>query len=248
MDSTSRDRLRELYLVACALIDSMNANVQPGQGDIWKYAGYKQYIRKYNQLLVAVSKITAIDAVLDAYDYSKIPDAGDAIGLQQQELFQSVHANLSVLKAYLENKLAMKQDEITNLVNFFKANLRRAVFDIPEKELDIQNAVEQLLIGRGLTKGVDYDRETGRVKVSIKECVPDFIFPKLGLALEVKLSKDRNRSRVIVDEINADIRAYGTKYSALVFIVYDLGSIRDEVEFKHGLELADSVSILVIKH
>jgi hypothetical protein len=51
-----------------------------------------------------------------------------------------------------------------------------------------------LLIGRGFTKGIDYDRETGRVKVSIKEVVPDFVFPKLGLALEVKLSTDKDKA------------------------------------------------------
>jgi hypothetical protein len=95
---------------------------------------------------------------------------------------------------------------------------------------------------------VDYDRETGRVKVSIKEFVPDFIFQRLGLALEVKLSKDATKSRTIVDEINADIQAYGKKYAYVLFVVYDLGSIRDEQEFKRDLELLDSVTVIVVKH
>lgn len=99
-----------------------------------------------------------------------------------------------------------------------------------------------------MVKGVDYDRETGRVKVSIKEVVPDFILPKLGLAIEVKLSKDRSKSKIIVDEINADIMSYGKEYASILFIVYDLGSIRDEVEFKRDLEITDGVSLIVVKH
>ena len=122
------------------------------------------------------------------------------------------------------------------------------MFSEPALEVEVQNAIEQLLIGRGYQKGIDYDREVGRVKVSIKEVIPDFIFPRLGLALEVKLSKDKSKSRQIVDEINADIQAYSAKYAFILFVVYDLGSIRDEDEFKHDLQATDGVSVIVVKH
>jgi hypothetical protein len=111
-----------------------------------------------------------------------------------------------------------------------------------------KNAVEQLLIGRGLTKGLDYDRETGRVKVSIKEVVPDFVLPQLSLAIEVKLAKTDTKSKAIVDEINADIQAYGRSYAHLLFIVYDLGTIRDIVEFTRDLESVAGVEAIVVKH
>ena len=64
------------------------------------------------------------------------------------------------------------------------------------------------MIGRGFSRGIDYEREKGRVKVSIKEVVPDIIFPRLSLAIEVKLCRDQSKARRIVDEINADIQAY----------------------------------------
>ena len=111
----------------------------------------------------------------------------------------------------------------------------------------MQDAVEALLIGRRLQKGVDYDREVGRVKVSAKEVVPDFIMPRLSLAIEVKLIKTPSRVRLVVDEINADIRAYSKGYRSLLFIVYDLGHIRDEIEFKQDLEDPGNVSIVVVK-
>jgi hypothetical protein len=99
-----------------------------------------------------------------------------------------------------------------------------------------------------MAKGTDYDREAGRVKTSGKESVPDFIFPRLKLCLEVKLSKSLDKLRAIVDEVNADIRAYGTQYDRQLYIIYDLGIIRDEAEFKRDLEDAPGVSVLVVKH
>ena len=97
-------------------------------------------------------------------------------------------------------------------------------------------------------RGIDYDRETGRVKVSIKEVVPDFILPKLSLAIEIKLSKTGAKAKTIVDEINADIQAYGKKYNRILFVVYDLGTIRDTLEFTRDLEVTTGVEVIVIKH
>lgn len=40
--------------------------------------------------------------------------------------------------------------------------LRTVIFDKPQKEIEVQNAIEALLLGRGLNKGIDYDRESGK--------------------------------------------------------------------------------------
>ena len=86
------------------------------------------------------------------------------------------------------------------------------------------------------------------MKVSGKESIPDFIFRPLSTALEIKLTKDRSRQRKLIDEINADIAAYATGYSSIIFLVYDLGTIRNEIEFKQGLESSGNVSVLIVKH
>lgn len=112
----------------------------------------------------------------------------------------------------------------------------------------LDDAVEGLLIGRGLQKGEDYDREVGRVKVSAKEAIPDFILMKLGLALELKLISRADRVKEAVDEINADIAAYSKEYRSLLFVVYDLGFIRDELEFRQDLERTANVSVIIVKH
>ena len=78
--------------------------------------------------------------------------------------------------------------------------------------------------------------------------VPDFVIPRLSLAIEIKLSRDRAKSKEIVDQINADIQAYGKEYRALLFIVYDLGTIQDEAAFKLGLEKTENaIHLIVVK-
>lgn len=248
MNDQQREMLRDFLGAAEALQDSMISSVRSDGDSVWKYGGYKVFMRKYNHLVQAVARVVPVDAIVDLYDVDRVPGGGDTLAFQQKEFFDSVFTNVSILKSFLEAKVGIKADRIQSLTDFFHANLRRAVFSEPEREVEIQNAVEQLLIGRGLVKGVDYDREAGRVKVSIKEVIPDFVLPKLGLAIEVKLSKDKKKSKVIVDEINADIMSYGKGYASILFIVYDVGSIRDEVEFKRDLEIVDSVSVIVVKH
>lgn len=161
-------------------------------------------------------------------------------------MISQVEMAIEELKFQIEKGL--DEDEIFNLKGFLKNNLRKAIFDEPKDENNVQDAVESLLIGRGLSKGIDYDRERGRVKVSIKEVVPDFIFHKLNLALEVKFCKDKSKSKRLVDEINADIRAYSKKFSNLLFLVYDLGIIRDEDEFKKDLDNKENISVIIVKH
>lgn len=245
----NKDKLKEYLLFTNALLDSMEQSVKSSsESNIWKHSSYQTYIRKYNILVKEVASVTSGTALLDVYDLDKVPTMGNTIAMQQKGFFDSVHSNLSILKAFLENKIGLREDKTLQIRDFLQANLRKAVFTPPEKEVQVQDVIEQLIIGRGMEKGVDYDREVGRVKVSIKEVVPDFIFQKLGLALEVKLSKTSTKSKAIVDEINADILSYSKEYKSVIFLVYDLGSIRDEAEFKSDLERSGAVSVIVIKH
>lgn len=242
-------KLSEYLMFANSLLDSMEQSIKDEpDSNVWKYTSYKTYARKYNQLVQEVAKIINGTALLDVFDIEKMPGLGDTIPIQQKNYFDSVHVNLSILKAFLENIIEYKQDKILQIRDFLEANLRRATFKSPEKEVEVQDTIEQLLIGRGMEKGVDYDREVGRVKISIKEVVPDFILQKLGLALEVKLSKTSTKSKTIVDEINADIISYLKEYRSILFLVYDLGNIRDEAEFKGDLEIHEGVSVVVVKH
>ena len=156
--------------------------------------------------------------------------------------------NARFLLSYLESEDEFVEDEYENFTDFLKSRLRTGVFQKPEEEVESQNAVEMLLIGQGKTKGIDYDRETGKFEFSGKEYIPDFILPKLNLCVEIKLLKEGRKS-AIIDQINADIVAYSSKYERILFVVYDLGVIRDEVEFRRDIEnVGENIKVLVIKH
>ncbi|TLX72833.1 hypothetical protein E9993_16975 [Labilibacter sediminis] len=248
MTNETLDKLKEYLSLSTALKDAMRMSLEGDDSNVWKYSSYKEFMRKYNMLVKEVIQVIEVKTILDLYDLEKVPSNCDTIAIQQKHYFDSVYSNLSILESFLKNKSEVKNDEIKNLKYFIQSNLRKVIFSEPQKETEVQNAIEQLFIGKGLNKGIDYGRETGRVNISIKEVVPDFVLYKLNLALEVKLSKTKTKSKEIVDEINADILAYGKEYSNQLFVVYDLGSIRDEEEFKNDLDNESNIQLIVIKH
>ena len=246
---SDKAKLREFLSYTNSLLGAMNAARQASASyHIDNWTGYKEYAIRYMELAQLVSAETELPPTVKAYDVEKMPSASHMLPHQQKMIFESVYTDVLMLKGFLENKIGVTDDQIQALRNFFQDRLRSAIFHEPSKEQEVQNVVEQLLIGRGMRKGPDYDREVGRVKISSKEVVPDFIFPKLSLALEVKLIKTPQRVPRSVDEINADIASYSKRYDQLLFLVYDLGHIRDEMEFRRGLENAQTVFVAVVKH
>ena len=249
IDERNQSNLKRHLQIVIALQRAMETMLHSDDRDnVWKYASYKRFARKYMHVVALVGSEITLPPILDFYDVDKIPGSSHTVAMQQKELFEDVYANLSLLRAFLESEADVLGDQIQNLRDFLQSRLRSAIFDIPERERNVQDAIEQLLIGRGLQKGQDYDRETGRVKLSVKESVPDFVVWQHSLAIEVKLVKSSDRSGRIVDEISADITAYSKRYHHLLFLVYDVGHIRDEMEFRFDLESAPNVSVVIVKH
>ena len=246
-----KEQLKGLLRSTIALQGAMNNSVTSAKGEfanIGQYASFKTFMRKYNFLVQQAVPLVKSVEILDSFNLTIVKESADYTWPLQKELFDNVYANVALLRSLLEEGIGYAEDETQKLKDFLQANLRRVVYTAPEKEVEIQNSIESLLTGRGMAKGIDYDRETGRVKTSGKESVPDFIFDNLRLCLEVKLSKSKEESRSIVDQINADIRSYGTKYERQIYVVYDLGAIRDEAEFKKDIESAPGVSVVIVKN
>ena len=156
-----------------------------------------------------------------------------------------------MLCSWLDVRIGMTStsSKVRSLEDFLSSKLRPAMLSgKPETEKEVQNTVEKILIGRGMQKGVDYDRETGRVKHSGKESIPDFVFRPLSTAVEVKLIKEKSNIARIVDEINADVLAYTKVYEHVVFVVYDNGTISDVEEFKRDIEISGNTRVLVVKN
>lgn len=172
---------------------------------------------------------------------------GDTVWPSQKKIIEQVLVSTKMLYSCLSSNADFADDEFDNLENFIKSRLRTVIFSRPEKEIEVQNAIESLLAGRGLNKGVDYDRETGKFEFSGKEYIPDFVIPKLQLCIEVKLLKENRKSKVI-EEISADVTAYGKQYIRQLFVIYDLGYIQNEAEFIRDIENAGNIKVIIIKH
>lgn len=246
-----KERLKQLLGKTNALLAAMRYSIETATGEhanLGRYSSFRTFLRKYNELVKEAAPLLASANTLDEFNLDTVRGSGDYTWVRQKELFDLAYSNAALLKASLEGEIGYAEDETHKLKDFIQGNLRRAIFTTPQREVEIQNAIEALIVGRGMAKGADFDRETGRVKTSGKESIPDFIFPLLKLCLEVKLSKSPDKLRAMVDEMNADIRAYATRYERQLYVVYDIGTIQDEAEFKRGLENAPGVSVVVVKH
>lgn len=249
---------KELLHAAEALIQSMETSVQADSASVWRYSSYWEYARKYNQLLEAVARlIPEATVVLDRYDIDKLPSPFDTIALQQKQFFELIHANLSILRvavldhlkgadpdsAYEGKDTPPEVSTILKIINLAERSLRKALRSKPEQERDVQDAFDTLLIGAEMS----YSRETDRIEYSSKTYAPDFTMPRIGLAVDIKLCNREGREKEIIAEINDDILAYRSKYPNLLFVVYDLGMIRDVDRFKASFEANENVVVIVVK-
>lgn len=136
--------------------------------------------------------------------------------------------------------------EILKIVSLIENSLRKAIINKPTKEKEVQDALQVLFIGAGLDK--EFTREKERILYSSKTYQPDFVFKRIDTVIDVKFCDSEEREKQIIGEINDYIVAFQTKYSNLIFVVYDVGIIRDPDEFKASFEQQKSVIVKIIKH
>lgn len=212
-----------------------------------RYVSYKSFAEVYNTLVESAKTLIKVPTSIYTFKTEKMKGYMDTLWGNQKQIMEQVYLCSGLLLSSLQGSLDFVDDETENMSDFFKSRLRSVIYQKPEKEVEVQNAIESLLLGRGLQKGLDYDRESGKFEFSGKEYIPDFIIPKLKLCIEVKLLKEGRRSKMI-EEISADITAYKKQYEQMLFIVYDLGVIQNEVEFKRDIEMVDGVRLIIVKH
>ena len=140
-----------------------------------------------------------------------------------------------------------QSSDIIKIISLIDTKLRKFIRDRPEKEKEIQDALENLFIGADLDK--EFTREKEHISYSSKSYIPDFVFGKIKTIVETKLCTSTTKEKEIISEINDDIIAYKTKYANLIFVIYDLGIIRDQDQFRNSLEENDEhIIVKVIKH
>jgi hypothetical protein len=133
-------------------------------------------------------------------------------------------------------------NELITIINLGDKKLRKLIRETPSKEKEIQDKFEDSLIANDIV----YAKEFPHISYSSKQYIPDFSFEKLGLAVEIKLCKADEK--LLIAQLNDDILAYRTKFKNILFIIYDLGNIRDIDKFKHSFDEYEDIIIQVIKH
>ena len=206
-----------------------------------RYGEFPYYLREYNRLLGFLAEI---DPNTKQYFNSLPVMSADRVDARMWKSHAEEAAlHLNVLSAYLQSRLGRKQQEYEKIIDLIELKLRPAIYDDPKNEREVQNTLEIIFNARGL----DFRREQETVPYSSKRYIPDFTFDRIGLAVEVKLCKDKDREKAMIDEINADIIGYAGKYDRCVFVVYDLGFIRDVALFSEDIEKNPNVHVLIVK-
>lgn len=249
MSNENRRALKILIEQAKGLEKTMDEILNKAGDKIgFNYSSCNDFARHYQSILEESKKYINLPGIYNSYDIENLKNVFDLTGIEQMTIFQSVLASTRLLISTLEGNYDYIEDELHNLENFINSKMRLMFNDIPKNEKEVQDNLERLFIGNSMNRGVDYDRETGKFKFSGREYVPDFIFPNLKGCLEVKLLRDKNQKSKIIEEINADITAYSKQYNEILFLIYDIGTINDIIEFKRDIEASGNIKVIIIKH
>lgn len=239
--------IKLLIQQAKGLEKTINGILESDTAEHARYSSFKDMASIYNDIAIQAKKVMQV-GMYYMFNLDEMNGWVDSLWPNMKRIMETVLASTRVLISSLEGTIDFVDVEVDNIENFISTKLRSNIFSEPASELQVQNALEGLFVGRNLSKGIDYDREAGKFKFSDREYVPDFVLPKLSTCIEVKLLKDKKRKSSIIEQINADITAYKKEYTNVFFVLYDLGVIRDVVEFKRDIESYDGVKLLIIKH
>lgn len=154
---------------------------------------------------------------------------------------------LGSLIGYLDAEIEEEREEgstdTLKIITGIQRSLRKLFRDKPMNEKGVLDKLEDLFNASQLK----FRREQVNITYSSKTYIPDFTFDEINCAVEGKFCNSENREKEMIGEINDDIQAYLTKYKNLIFVIYDIGFIRDEETFKSNIE-SKNVVIEIIKH
>ena len=208
------------------------------------YIGYPAYIAEYNRILLLTAEADPeVTQYFQGVNLGTAQNPNDTPGHMWKYYAETAAVRLNSLASYLKSKLGLKEKEHEQIADLLTAHLRPSIYQDPANEREVQNIVETIF----RSKSLDFNRETDTVAFSTKRYVPDFTFNRIGLAVEIKYCKDKDRESKMIDEINADITGYANRYEQVLFVIYDLGFIRDVPRFSADIEKNPNVKVLVIK-
>lgn len=241
--------LKILYSMVQATANSASSALNSSNNsthNFYDYGGYPIYIEQYNKYQRLTTELFGDEAL--ALFPPLLPEAwvnpSEEDGRMWRTHLENVAVRLSNLEVYLQSKLDDTEQRVQAIIDLIEANLRPSIYDDPDKEKKVQDVLETIFRA---ARPLQFLREKVHIPYSTKTFVPDFTFDPLHLVVEAKLCNREGREKAIIDEVNADILAYQTRYKSLIFVVYDLGFIRDVAQFKIDIEKNSDVYAIVIK-
>lgn len=248
--SVEQTRQRKIIIKQVkALIETINAILSDNSVNVvGRYASFKTMAESYNEIVRQAGPVLPTSSRVKVFTINPNVDQFNTVWPEQKLALEEVLLSSKLLLANLEGDDDFVDDEFENFANFVSARFRSAVFEQPKNEKEVQNTFETLLIGRGMNKGTDFDRESGKIEYSSKEYIPDFVINTPKMAVEIKLIKDAKEQSRIIEQISADITAYSKEYERIMFLVYDLGCIQNEIQFRSDIEKSGNIRVIVVKH
>jgi hypothetical protein len=200
----------------------------------WKFVG-QRFVNVYE-----MSEIDMGQAKYDRYQFESAIVFAEGILLAALDELK----DKKIEQLYDGKDTSQEASEILKIINLIEHKLRKIIREIPNNEKEVQNSVESLLIATD----IEHQREFPVINYSSKNYIPDFSFIKQSLVVEIKFCNRKGREKELIAEINDDIMAYQQEFSNLIFLIYDLGHIRDIDAFSAEFEKKGSIFIKIIKH
>lgn len=196
-------------------------------------------VEHYHQLIDELEKIGGGD-----FSKFRIPES---VRINEERYYtDGVRDRLGSLIGFLDSEIDEAKEEgsadTLKIITGIQRTLRKFFRTKPASEKEVQDKLEDLFNAQELT----FRREQEHIAYSSKTYIPDFTFDDINCVVEGKFCDSERREKEMIGEINDDIQAYSTKYKNLIFVIYDLGFIRDEAKFKQDIE-SKSVAIEIIK-
>jgi hypothetical protein len=241
--STEINEKEIIFRMAQSLMNEIKSQMAGGMKagtDVGPYAKRYNFLReKIISLKIKDSETFLPELSEDLFKHGWTQDVWKRV-----QWFDEMTVAINQMVSFLEIVQKDSFKILTGLEEFLFKNLRKNVKKRPVEEKEIQDVIEIMLN----SKGYVFERGKVRIGYSSKEFIPDFTFEDLNAVLEVKFCKTDTKEKDIIDEINADIPAYTTKYNNVTFLVYDLGIIRDIDLFGEDIEKNNPrIKVLVIK-
>lgn len=194
--------LKILYNMVRATANSASRALDPCNNsthNFYDYGGYPVFIEQYNEYRKQTIELFGEEAQvlfppLLPNDWTT---PAEEQGIMWRTHLQRVGERLVSLAIYLESKLGDTEERVQAIIDLIEAYLRPSIYNDPEKEEVIQNALENIFRVRSL----QYRREKEHIPYSSKTFVPDFTFDPLHLVVEPNFAIETARKKLSLTKL-----------------------------------------------